>query len=139
MEGAEDLHIFLNSRFNVNEFPLNTSNEFTNVIKPSLKLDSSYEVALENFIFEPDIYTIREGDEKYMVHLTVSFTGADWVFGHYTTRYFLFKNFKSENIFQIVHILDNDITTFLIKNGLSRNTRDTVFVWFHMIRLILKS
>ena len=77
MEAAEDLHIFLNSCFNVREFPLNTSNGFTYVIKPSLALDSSHEVAEENFIFEPDIYSICEGNEKYMLNLTVSFRGSD--------------------------------------------------------------
>ena len=127
MEGAEDLHIFLNSRFNVNEFPLNTSNGFTNVIKPSLALDSSYEVALENFIFEPDIFTIREGDKKYMVHVKVSFTDVDGGFGHYMARYFPTKNFKAENVFQLVHILDNDITEFLIKERIIKKDQGYIF------------
>ena len=99
MEGVEDLHIFLNSRFNEREFPSNTSTGFTSVVKLSLALDSSYEVALENLIVEPDFYTIREGDENYMLHLTVSFTDADGSFRHYTTRYFPTKNIKAENVF----------------------------------------
>ena len=51
-----------------------------------------------------------------MFHVKVAFTDADGVFGHYTTRYFPTKNFKADNVFQFVHILDNDITEFLIKD-----------------------
>ena len=69
-----------------------------------------------------------------MVLSTVSFTDADGGFGHYTTRYFPTKNIESENIFQLVRILNNEITKFLIKNCLSRIIRVTFFVWFQMIR-----
>ena len=127
MEEVEDLHIFLNSRLNVNEFPLNSSNGFTNVIKPSLKLDSSYEVALENFIFEPDFYTIKQGDKKYMVHVKVTHTDADGGFGHYMTRYFPSKNFKAKDVFQLVYILDNDIRQFLIKQGFIKKDQGYIF------------
>ena len=101
MEGTEDLLIFLNSRFNVDEFPLKTSNGFTNVIKLSLALDSSYEVALENFIFEPDVFNIREGDKNYVVHVKVIFTDADGGFGQYMTRYFQLKILKQKMFFNL--------------------------------------
>ena len=127
MEVAEDLHIFLNSRLNVNEFPLNTCNGFTNVIKPSLALDSSYEVALENFIFDPDFYTIRQGDEKYMVNVKITHKDAAGVFGHYMARYYPTKNFKAETVFQLVYILDNDIREFLIKQGFIKKDQGYIF------------
>ena len=127
MEVAEDLHIFLNSRLNVNEFPLNTCNGFTNVIKPSLSLDSSYEVALENFIFDPDFYTIRQGDEKYMVNVKITHKDAAGVFGHYMARYYPTKNFKAETVFQLVYILDNDIREYLIKQGFIKKDQAYIF------------
>ena len=116
MEAAEDFHIFLKSRFNVREIPLNASTELTNVMKLSLALGSSYLVSLEIFILDPDVYTISEGDEKYLVHVSVSFKDADGSFGHYSTRYLSTKNTKPENVFQLIHNLDKDISRFLIED-----------------------
>ena len=69
MDTRDDFYIYLNSQFNNREFPLNSTNSFTNVIKPSLTLDGAYDVALENIIFDPDIYTIRKFDEEYTAYI----------------------------------------------------------------------
>ena len=82
---------------------------------------------MKKFTFEPDICTIGEGEEKFMVHLTVSSTDAYRGSGHYNTRYFPTKYFKAENFFQLVHILDNNITKFLIEKWFIKKDQGYTF------------
>ena len=127
MEVREDIHVYLNSRLNVREYPSNSSNGFTNVIKPGLALDSTYEVALENIIFEPDIYTIGEGDEKYMVDVRVTYNKEDGGSGFYLIRYLPTTNIKAENVYELIHFLDRDITKFLIKERFIKEDQGYIF------------
>ena len=119
MDTREDFYIHLNSQFNIREFPLNSTNSFTNVIKPSLTLDGAYDVALENIIFEPDIYTIRKFDEDYTVYISIRYTKENGSIGGYSVRYVPMSNIKAKNVFQLVQYLNNDLLVFLNNQRIS--------------------
>ena len=117
----------MNSQFNHREFPYNTSNSFTNVIKPSITLDGLYDVALENIIFEPDIYTIKKFDEDYSAYISIRYMKENGSLGGYSVRYIPMSNIKANNIFQLVQHLNNDIMTFLTRQEIINKNQEYIF------------
>ena len=115
METRDDFFVHLNSKFNRKEYPTNTSNGFTNVIKPSLSLDTPYDVALENIIFDPDIFTIKKFDESYWIRIYVKYVTEDHRMGAFSVNYIPNSYIKVENIYQLVQYFNNDLVTFLLR------------------------
>ena len=60
MEKRNDIYLHLNFKLNIHEYPNNTAQGLSNITKPSLSLDSTYEVALQKQIFNPDIYNMKK-------------------------------------------------------------------------------
>ena len=127
MDTRDDFYIYLSSQFNHKEFPGNSTNSFTNVIKPSLSLDSAYDVALENIIFEPDMYTIRKYDEDYGAYITVRYTKQNGSIGGYSVRYVPMSNIKAQNVFQLVQYINNDMLLFLKAQNMVSIDQEYIF------------
>ena len=51
---------------------MNRAYGFTNVIKPSLTLNSSYDIALDNIILDANIYTVTKNDKRYTFRVNVN-------------------------------------------------------------------
>ena len=126
MEERDELFIYLNSSFNKVEYPLNKADGFTNVIKPSLTLNSSYDVALDNIILDANIYTVTKNDERYTfrVNVNMSFHGYR---SHSASTYTPTKNMKAENVFQLVEYLNNDLVSHLKNVDFIEKTQKHIF------------
>ena len=113
MEKKEDIHLYLNSELNKSEFPDNSPQGFTNIIRPTLNLDSSYEVALENIIFPSDIYTVEKNNEDYSVLLKVSYIGG------YSRKEEIFEYTPRKNIYvsstqKAIQAINDDLLDYLV-------------------------
>ena len=127
MEGRDDIYVYLNSSFNKNEYSSNTADGFTNVIKPTLNLDSSYEVALDNIIFDPNIYYIRKNDEKYSVKVEICYSDDRGLPKSFAATYYPSQNFKKEELYLVIEFLNRDLITFLKKWQMIRERQKYIF------------
>ena len=127
METRDDIYVYLSSSFSKRDFPSNTPNAFSNVIKPSLSLDSTYDVALENIIFEPKINTITKFDERYIIEIKVSFIHQNGGRIGGRVRYIPMIDIKADNIFELVQYLNNDLVHFLKRQKLISKHQKHVF------------
>ena len=57
------MFIYIYSNCNSNEHITNIHKKFTNLISSSINLNDEYDVALDNTIIEPYIYTVKKNDE----------------------------------------------------------------------------
>ena len=127
METREEFYVYLNSQFNRSDFPHNKNHSFTNVIKPSITLDSSYDVALENIIFEPSIYTIKKLDENFSLTIFFNYIKENGAKGGYSIRYIPEADIKTDNIYQLIEHLNNDLITFLVRQKVITRKQDYIF------------
>ena len=63
--------VYLFSSLNKLEYPRNSPWGFTNKISPSLNLDENYEVGLVNLAFTNNLVSIKKGDRKYQIVITI--------------------------------------------------------------------
>ena len=127
MESRDVVYEYLSSKFSKFDFPSNNPNGFTNVIEPSLKLDGTYDVALENIIFEPKINTITKFDERYIINIKVSFVTQNGGRGGFSVRYIPMIDIKADNIYQLVQYLNNDLVYFLKRQKMIKKEQKHIF------------
>lgn len=127
MDTRDSVFVYLSSSFNKTQFPSNTPNGFTNLIKPTLSLDSTYDVALENIIFEPKINTIKAYDERYIVEIKISFVHENGGLSGGRVRYIPMIDLKADNIYQLVQFLNNDLIHFLKRQRMISQKQKHVF------------
>ena len=116
MDRGDEFNVYLYSRFNTSEYGYNTSNKFTNSIRPSIKLNGEYEVALKNIIYDPDLKAIRKGDSEYEIRLNVSYGNGEHNVGQhgFTVRYTPQIDMVATNVIYLIRELDKDFVSFLI-------------------------
>ena len=127
METKDEFYVYLSSEFNKNEFPLNNSNSFTNIIKPFIPLSSTYDVALENIIFDPKIPLIKKNDENYSANIFIEFTKKNGSKGGYGVVYFPESHIKADNINNLIDHINNDLVQFLRRNGMISKDQTIIF------------
>ena len=127
METRDSFFVYLNSTFNKNEFPNNKFSGFTNVIKPTISLDSDYEVSIENLIFNPSLYMIPKHDRNYLIQIGISYEKEDGRRGGYTLNYTPENFINAENIYQLISHLNNDLVSFLVRNNVIRKDQPYIF------------
>ena len=127
MESPDDFYIYLNDRLNKNQFPHNTASGFTNIIHPGLHLNTNYEVALKNIIFNPDIYTIKKFDETFWIFIYVSFNTFEGNIGAFGLKYIPNASISASSIFQLIQLLNNDLVNFLIVQQVIDDDQDFIF------------
>ena len=92
-----------------------------------MTLDSTYDVALDNIIFDPNIYTARKNDERYSVKIQINFKDEYGYLGEFSTIYYPTENVKVENTQQLIQYLNNDLMNFLKKNKMIMKTQKYIF------------
>ena len=127
METKDDFYVYLSSIFNKNDFPYNNSNSFTNSIKPTIPLNSTYDVALENIIFDPKIPLIKKNDLDYSAHIFIKYVKQDGSEGGNGVRYFPESHIKADNISQLIDHINNDLVLFLKRNSMISKTQNVIF------------
>ena len=91
---------------------MNKADGFTNVIKPSLTFDSSYDVVLDNIILDANIYTVTKNDKRYTFRFNVNMVFKGYR-SHSASTYTPTEIIKAENKFQLVEYLNNDLVSSL--------------------------
>ena len=137
MDSSDDFYIYLSSDANKDEFKKNNSSSFTNIVRPTIQLQDSYEVGVENIIFSPKVKNIVKNDERYKIELSFTFSngedGYDLV-GIFT--YVPTKDIISDNIQDIIAFLNYDFKKFLLENQVIEETYVPVFAYDYFKRLV---
>ena len=119
MESRDDFYVYLSSKSNSNEFPLNKNNAFTNVIKPTLQFNGEFDVALENIIFDPNLILIKKMDTDFEFSIEVNFINdVGEMKGIYNVHYKPTKNIYGNTIEDLIINLNKDMISFL-KDGVN--------------------
>jgi hypothetical protein len=127
MPSTDSFYIYLNSVFNINEFPQNALSHFTNIISPPIQLDGEFRVGLENIFFKDEFYTITENDSSFGIKFHARYRGKDRIVREKDILYKPTRNIQGDTIAQVISFLNNDVRNLLIrKKFLSRN-QDIIF------------
>ena len=127
METRDDIYVYLSSSFSKRDFLSSTPKTFSNVIKPSLSLDSTHDVALKNILFQPKLNTITKFDEHYIIEIKVSFIHQNGGLSGGRVRYIPMIDIKADNILQLVQYLNNDLVHFLKRQKMISKHKKNVF------------
>ena len=137
MDSSDDFYIYLSSESNKNEFKENDSSAFTNIIRPTIQLQDSYEVGVENIIFSPKVKNIVKNDQRYKIELSFTFSNGED--GHDLVGIFTYvptKDIISDNIQDIIAFLNYDFKKFLLENDVIQETHVPVFAYDYFKRIV---
>ena len=110
----DSFYIYMNSSFNINEYPENQATSFTNLLKPTLTHACDYEVGLVNIIFQPDYRIIEKNDNKFSINFQFSGetkAGYPFTFSVYYTPQ---TDISAPDIETLIKHVNSDIYSFLI-------------------------
>ena len=110
----DSFYIYMNSAFNINEYPENLATSFTNLLKPTLTHACDYEVGLVNIIFQPDYLIIQKNDKKFSIDFQFSGetkAGYPFIFSTYYTPQ---TDISASDIETLIKHINADIYSFLI-------------------------
>ena len=123
----DSFYVYLNSKFNLKEYPNNNATSFTNNLKPTLTHASEYEVGLVNIMFKPEYYVIRKNDDTYFINLHFNYETVEGNVGGFFIKYMPENNITASNIYELIQYLNNDIYSFLLRQKLNLNNIEQIF------------
>ena len=127
-ESSHEFVVYLRSISNVDEFPKNNANSFTNIIRPNRKLVSEYEVALKNIMFKPSYDAIVFDSSMYRIEMYIEFVSeGDRSLNFTGVKYKPTKNIAGDSWFKAISNLDKDLKDFLITNQIIDENHPSVF------------
>ena len=127
MESPNSFHIYLNSNENLNEFPENNPNEFTNILRPPINLIGEYEISLENIIFRPEFYLIQRFDESYSINIHVEYANSKGNISGFSLKYMPENDIQVTNMVELIKYFDRNFKEFLLRQSISFNTTKPIF------------
>ena len=114
MEAEDDFYIYLNSSNNKSEFKNNSNVNFTNIIRPNIKLDGDYVVGLQDIIFKPVFHAAKAGDPEYnMVTYFRFYDKSNERLGHASMKYKPTYDIEADNISDFIKKFDRDYVNAL--------------------------
>ena len=137
MDSSDDFYIYLSSEANKNEFKENNSSAFTNIIRPTIQLQDSYDVGVENIIFSPKVKNIVKNDQQYKIELSFMFSNGEdgydlvGIFTYVPTKDIIF-----DNIQDIIAFLNYDFKKFLLENDVIEETFVPIFSYDYFKRIV---
>ena len=117
MEGGQNFYIYLSSRENISQFPHNSPTSFTNLMKPTLSINSNYEVTLANIIYPNKIVNIKKDDPLYSIDIIVNYFNPnnrhDNKFVQIKNQYKPRVNICAKDTYDLINQINSDLTNFL--------------------------
>ena len=137
MEPSDDFYIYLSSEANKGEFKNNNPSSFTNIIRPTIQLQDSYDVGVENIIFSPKVKNIVKNDDRYKIDLSFLITNGDE--NHESLAKFTYvptKDIISQNLQDVVAFLNYDFKKFLLANEVIEDSFAPIFAYDYIKRIV---
>ena len=116
MMDETDFYVYLRSDENLNEYPNNSGCCFTNILKPTRKLNRDYQCCLKNIIYEPLFNVMKKNDENFYIFISVKniesttqeiFSGSGFFYS--PSKDIIGRDFEST-----INALNKDLKQYLI-------------------------